>query len=240
MTLENPMNIHKHISKEYDNELETVRSQVLEMGGLVETQLLGAITALIESDLELAENVIKSEYKVNRYEVTIDEQCTKILAKRQPAAVDLRLIMAVIKTITDLERIGDEAQKIAKMAVVLSEKQGPKSYYIGIKAMGTLVSHMVHDALDAFARIDSKAALIVASKEPESDEQYIAILRQLITYMMEDPRSISSSLDAIWTARAMERIGDHARNICEYVIYFVEGKDVRHITIEEMEKELSQ
>jgi phosphate transport system protein len=231
--------IYQHISKQFDNELENVRSQVLAMGGLVEQQLTSSITALIESDIEMADNVIKSEYQVNRYEVTIDEECTRILAKRQPTAVDLRLITAIIKTITDLERIGDEAEKITKMAIALSEKQAPKSYYIGLKAMGTLVSNMVHDALDAFARMDSRAALRVASQEPESDDQYVAILRQLITYMMEDPRNITSSMDVIWSARAMERIGDHARNICEYVIYFVEGKDVRHISIEEMEKEVN-
>ncbi|NNE39220.1 MAG: phosphate signaling complex protein PhoU, partial [Gammaproteobacteria bacterium] len=182
------MNIEKHISKEYDNELETVRSQVMEMGGIVESQLTGAITALVDFDLELAETIVKGEYKVNRQEVWIDEQCIRILAKRQPAAVDLRLIMAVVKTITDLERIGDEAQKIAKKAILLSESQGPKDYYISIKAMGNLVVTMVHDALDAFARMDSSQAFAVASREPESDEQYVAILRQLITYMMEDPR----------------------------------------------------
>jgi phosphate transport system protein len=231
--------ISQHISKQFDNDLENIRSQVLAMGGLVEQQLTGSITALIESELEVAENVIKAEYNVNRFEVSIDEECTRILAKRQPAAVDLRLIMAVIKTITDLERIGDEAEKIARMAIRLSEKNAPKSYYIGLKAMGTLVNNMVHDALDAFARMDSRAALSVASMEPTSDDQYVAILRQLITYMMEDPRNITSSMDVIWSARAMERIGDHARNICEYVIYFVEGKDVRHISIEEMEKEVN-
>jgi len=231
--------IQQHISKQFDNELENIRTQVLAMGGLVEQQLIDSINALIESDIELAESVITTEYQVNRFEVTIDEECTRILAKRQPAAGDLRLIMAVIKTITDLERIGDEAEKIAKMAIDLAEKQGVRAYYIGIRAMGTLITHMVHDALDAFARMDSKAALHVAGREPESDDQYIAILRQLITYMMEDPRNISSSLDAIWSARAMERIADHGRNICEYVIYFVEGKDVRHISIEEMEQELN-
>lgn len=231
--------IHQHISRQFDNELENIRSQVLAMGGLVEQQLTDSLAALVDSDMELAENIIKNEYQVNRYEVSIDDECTRILAKRQPAASDLRLIMAVIKTITDLERIGDEAEKIAKMAIDLATKQGPRGYYIGIKAMGTLVSHMVHDSLDAFARMDSKAALNVASREPESDDQYGAILRQLITYMMEDPRNITSSMDAIWSARAMERIADHARNICEYVIYFVEGKDVRHISIEEMEKELN-
>lgn len=229
----------QHISKQFDNELENIRSLVLAMGGLVEQQLTSSINALIESDLETAENIVKSEYNVNRFEVSIDEECIRILAKRQPAAVDLRLIMAIIKTITDLERIGDEAEKIAKMAIQLSEKQAPKAYYVGLKAMGTLVNHMVHDALDAFARMDSRAALNVASKEPQSNDQYGAILRQLITYMMEDPRNISSSMDVVWIARAMERIGDHARNICEYVIYFVEGKDVRHISIEQMEKEIN-
>jgi phosphate transport system protein len=144
----------------------------------------------------------------------------------------------VAKTITDLERVGDEAEKIAKMAIHLSEKQGPRSYYIGMNAMGNHVRKMLHGSLDAFARMDSKAAVEVASKEPESDEQYVAILRQLITYMMEDPRNITSSIDAAWVARAMERIGDHARNICENVIYFVEGKDVRHISIEQMEREV--
>lgn len=233
------MSMYQHISKQFDNDLENIRSQVLEMGGLVENQLSDAVNALISSDLELAETVLKAEYGINRYEVSIDEECIRILAKRQPAAVDLRLIMAIIKTITDIERIGDEAEKIAKMAVDLFEKQGPKSHYVGIRAMGNLVIQMVHDALDAFARMDSQAALKVASREPESDDQYGAILRQLITYMMEDPRNITAALDAVWSARAMERIADHARNICEYIIYFVEGKDVRHISIEQMEKELN-
>ena len=232
------MGIPQHISKQFDNELENIRSRVLAMGGLVEQQLGDALKALTESSIETGEDVLETEYKVNGMEVSIDEECTRILAKRQPAAGDLRLITAVIKTITDLERIGDEAERIAKMAIDLAEKQGPKSYYIGINSMGSYVSGMVNGALDAFARMDSKAALEIASKEPGSDDQYAAILRQLITYMMEDPRSITSVIDAVWTVRALERIGDHARNICEYVIYFVEGKDVRHISIEQMEKEV--
>ncbi len=229
----------QHISRQYDNELENIRSRVLAMGGRVEQQLANALKALTEADVEKAEAVIENEYEINSLEVSIDEECTHILARRQPAAGDLRLVMAVIKTITDLERVGDEAEKIAKMAIDLAEKQGPRSYYIGIKAMGNHVLRMVHEALDAFARMDSQAALEVARCEPESDDQYQAILRQLITYMMEDPRSISSSLDAIWTARAMERIGDHARNICEYIIYFVEGKDVRHTSLEQMERHVN-
>ncbi len=229
----------QHISKQFDNELENIRERVLAMGGLVEQQLINALKALTETEIEHAQNVIKTEPQVNALEVSIDEDCTKILARRQPAAGDLRLVMAVIKTITDLERIGDESEKIAKMAKDLIEKQGPKSYYVGINAMGNHARRMVHDALDAFARMDSRAAVTVAGEEPKSDEMYVAVLRQLITYMMEDPRNITGTIDAVWTARALERIADHARNICEYVVYFVEGKDVRHISIEQMEKEIS-
>lgn len=232
--------ISGHISKQFDEDLENVRESVLKMGGFVEQQLSSALKALIEADTDLAEQVIKNEYQVNKFEVDIDEEVTRLLARRQPAAGDLRLTMAVIKTITDLERIGDEAQKIAKMGLELADKQGPKSYYVGINAMGNHVFKMVHGCLDAFARMDVQAAFKVASQEPESDEQYSAILRQLITYMMEDPRSITGTLDAVWAARALERIADHARNICEYVIYFVEGKDVRHISLEEVEKEISK
>lgn len=231
--------VSHHISKQFDHELENIRERVLAMGGLVEQQLINALKSLNESEVELARTVIEIEPKVNHYEVSIDEDCTKILARRQPAASDLRLVMAVIKTITDLERIGDESEKIAKMAIELIEKQGPKSYYIGINSMGNLARAMVHGALDAFARIDSRAALAIASEEPKTDDMYAALLRQLITYMMEDPRNITGSIDAVWTARALERIADHARNICEYVIYFVEGKDVRHISIEQMEKEIT-
>lgn len=231
--------IAQHISKQFDNELEDIRNQVLSMGGLVEEQLNNAIKALADSDIPLSEFVIGNEPKVNSFEVSIDEECTRILARRQPAASDLRLVMAVIKTITDLERIGDEAEKVAQMSLYLAEKQGPKSYYVGINSMGNFVRNMLHEALDAFARMDSKAAVHTAGKELESNEQYSAILRQLITYMMEDPRSITSVMDAVWMIRALERIGDHARNICEYIVYFVEGKDVRHTSIAEMEKEVS-
>ena len=209
------------------------------MGGLAEQQLTKALDSLIEGNVSLGSEVIDNEVQMNTYEVKIDQECTNILARRQPAAMDLRLIMAITKTITDLERIGDEAQKIAKRGLDLTEKhKGPKAYYISIKAMGALVTKMLHDALDAFARMDSKSALEVANKEPESDDQYSAIMRQLITYMMEDARNITGALDAVWVVRALERIGDHARNICEYIIYFVEGKDVRHTSLEQIEKEI--
>ena len=231
-------NVTQHISRQFDNELETIRSDVLAMGGLAEQQFCDALEALMQFDVPLAEQVVENEGRLNACELSIDEECVTLLARRQPAAGDLRFVMAVIKTITDLERIGDEAEKIARMTISLSEKSGPRSYYIGINTMGAFVREMVRDALNAFARMDSQEALVTAGKEPESDEQYAAILRQLITYMMEDPRSISSVIDAVWVARALERIADHARNICEYVIYFVEGKDVRHISIEQMEDEV--
>lgn len=223
-----------HISRVFDQELENVRSSVLEMGGLVEQQLINAMKALLDSDIDLAQAVLEAEYRVNSMEVSIDEDCIRILARRQPAAGDLRLVTAVSKATTDLERIGDEAQKIAKMTIDLADKQGPRSYYVGISSMGTHVRNMLRGSLDAFARMDSRAALMVANEEPESDDQYAALLRQMITYMIEDPRSITSVLDAIWCARALERIGDHARNICEYVIYLVEGKDVRHTSLKDI------
>ncbi|MEX2525748.1 MAG: phosphate signaling complex protein PhoU [Gammaproteobacteria bacterium] len=227
-----------HISRAFDQDLENIRTRVMEMGGLIEQQLENALKGLVDNEVETAESVLKAEYRVNSMEVSIDEDCTQILAKRQPAAGDLRLVMAVGKTITDLERVGDEAQKIAKMAIELSQKSGPKSYYIGINSMGNHVRKMLRGSLDAFARMDSKAALEVASQEPESDDQYAALLRQMITYMIEDPRSITSVLDAIWCARSLERVGDHARNICEYTIYLVEGKDVRHISLDQIAREI--
>ena len=224
--------VNQHISKQFDDELENVRAKVLAMGGLVEQQLNNALKSLIDGDIDLGKAVIETEVQVNSYDVSIDQECTKILARRQPAASDLRLVMAITKTITDLERVGE-------MGLVLSDKHGPKSYYVGINAMGNLVSRLLHDALDAFARMDSKKAVEVAGKEAESDDQYGAILRQLITYMMEDPRNISGALDAVWVARALERIGDHSRNICENIIYLVEGEDVRHTSIKHMEEIVS-
>lgn len=233
-------NTAQHISRQFDNDLDKMRAAVLDMGGLAERQLRDALRALDEFDVELAETVLENEFKLNSCEVSIDEECVTVLARRQPAAGDLRFIMAIIKTITDLERIGDEAQKIANMSINLAEKSSSRPFFTGINAMGNFVSGMVRDALDAFARVDSQSALVTAGKEPQSDEQYAAVLRQLITYMMEDPRNISQAMDAVWVARALERIADHARNICEYVIYFVEGKDVRHISIEQMEEQVKK
>lgn len=230
--------IYTHISHQFNAELEDIRSRVLQMGGLVEQQIGQAINALVSGDVALAEAVATEDYKVNKMEVTIDEECSQIIARRQPAASDLRLVVAVIKTITDLERIGDEAEKIARMGQRLAGAERPKNNYIEIQALGNHVRQMVHDALDAWARLDIEAALRVAREDKQVDSEYGGIMRQMITYMMEDPRTISRTLDVIWTARALERIGDHARNICEYIIYLVKGKDVRHTSIDQIEKEI--
>ena len=229
----------RHISRQLDEEIETMRTQVMKMGGLVEQQILRSIEALTNMDEELAHKVIKKDHKVNAMEVRIDEECVHMLALRQPTASDLRMVVAAIKTITDLERIGDEAEKIAIMSLRMNESGGQFSKkYSAIKHLGAHVAGMVHDVLDAFARLDVDAAISVVRADDSADEEYHSLMRQLITYMMEDPRTISQSLDIMWAARSLERIGDHAKNIGEYVIYLVKGKDVRHIDIEEIEKDI--
>jgi phosphate transport system protein len=209
------------------------------MGGLVEQQLQDGIKALYSGDGRLGEEVARLDHKVNAMEVAIDEDCSRILATRGPTASDLRLIVAVIKTITDLERIGDEAEKLGNIAARLATLDRPTDRYREIKHIGDLVADMVHGALDAFARMDSDAALAVARKDRVVDEEYEALQRQCITFMMEDPRAIRRALDILWVARALERIGDHAKNICEYVVYMVLGKDIRHLSIEDVEKQLA-
>ncbi|MEJ2344699.1 MAG: phosphate signaling complex protein PhoU [Gammaproteobacteria bacterium] len=226
-----------HISQQFNVELEDIRNRVLTMGGVVEQQISDAINALVQGDVELCQEVITNDYKVNAMEVTLDEECAQTLARRQPAASDLRLIVAVIKTITDLERIGDQAEKVARMGLHLAEMERPKNQFIEIQSLGNHVRDMLHSALDAFARMDVDAAVEVAHRDLKVDHEYEGIMRQMITFMMEDPRAIARSLDVMWAARALERIGDHARNIGEYVIYLVKGKDVRHISLEQMEKE---
>lgn len=230
--------IDQHISGQFNVELEDVRQQVMAMGGLVEQQIADAVEALVDGDGELGDTVERKDYKVNRMEVTIDERCSHILARRSPTASDLRLIVAIIKTITDLERIGDEAEKIGRMGSQLASQAKPKGAYAEIERLGRHVREMVRGVLDAFARMDPDAALEMAREDDKIDREYEGIIRQCITYMMEDPRMIRRTLDIMWSARALERIGDHARNICEYVIYLVQGKDVRHISLEDMEKEV--
>jgi phosphate transport system protein len=224
--------IPQHISQQFQHELEDIRSRVLEMGGLVEQQLTQALEALAKHDLSLAETVATSDHKIDILEVRLDEECTEIIARRQPAASDLRLILAVIRIITDLERMGDEAENVGWMVTRLSDLDSSHSYYVGVLAMGQHVREMLNAALNAFARMDSREALQIAQQEPRIDRECDATMRQLITYMMEDPRSISRILNVIWITRALERISDHAANICESVIYLVEGKDIRHTNYE--------
>src|ERR1022692_1760329 len=217
-----------HISRRFNEDLEKVRNQMLQMGGFVEGQLHKAITALVEGDSRLGESVATDDYKVNGMEVSIDEECSRILAIRAPAAGDLRVIVAIIKTITDLERIGDEGEKIGYIASRLATMERPADKYREVKHLGRQVAQMVHDSLDAFARMDSQSALKTAQEERMVDEEYESIQRQCMTFMMEDPRTIRRALEIMWIVRALERIGDHAKNICEYVIYMVHGKGIRH------------
>jgi phosphate transport system protein len=226
--------LNDHISRRFNKDIEDLRSSVLAMGGLVESQLSQAIVAIVRGDSELGLQVANDDYKVNNLEVSIDEECSRILATRAPAAGDLRLIVAIIKTITDLERIGDEAEKIGFLASKLAVMDRPTDSYRELKTLGTHVSHMVRDAMNAFARLDVDEALEVVREDERVDEEYEAIARQCITFMMEDPRSIKRVMNVTWAARSLERIGDHAKNICEYVIYMVKGKDVRHTGISDV------
>ncbi len=236
--------VGQHISQQFNADLENIREEVLTMGGLVEEQMNKALDAFIEHNESAAEEVIGADEKVNELEIQIDDGCTKILAKRQPAAGDLRLIVTVLKTITDLERIGDEAEKIARLSKdVASKRTNPldgKLQYGAMQHLGNHVKKMLHGALDAFARMDVDTALQVAKLDDQADDEYDSISRQLITYMMEEPRRISEVLDMMWAARALERIGDHANNICEYVVYLVQGQDVRHMSWDDMRRRAKQ
>lgn len=228
----------EHTFKQYDAELEAVRGKVLEMGGLVEQQIVSALDSLVKLDPNLAKEVMESDRRVNALEVQIDEDCSHIIARRQPAAGDLRMVMMMVKTITDLERIGDEATKIARTAQkIYDEDRMYKPRFNEIKAMVALVREMLRTALDGFARLDVSKTVEVAKQDELVDEHFRAATRQLITYMLEDPRTISMSLEVLFVAKAIERIGDHAKNIAEYVVYMVKGKDVRHASMQEMERE---
>ncbi len=229
-----------HISQQFDSEMEELKTHFLAMGGLVEKQVGDALAALLEADSELADRVSKKDAKVNEMEMTIDEECRQIVARRQPAASDLRLVMSVAKAVSDLERCGDEAVKIARQAGALAQEGIAPQGYRECRHIGNHVRKMLYDALDSFARMDTEMALQVISEESLVDEEYNGAMRQLITYMMEDSRNISRVLNILWVVRALERIGDHSRNVAEFVIYMVEGKDLRHTPVDEIRKRVSK
>jgi phosphate transport system protein len=223
-----------HISRQFNDELDEVRSHTLEMGGLVEHQVAEAVQSLIELDIDKAEHVRATDKKINDMEVMIDDECARILARRQPAASDLRLVLTIAKVTTDLERIGDEASKISLHAIGLADAGDQTRGFVEIRHLGAHVGKMVHDALDALARLDVEQAVDVAYEDKKVDLEYGSALREMMSLMMEDPRSISRILDIIWALRSLERIGDHARNIAEHVVYLVKGKDVRHAKLSEI------
>jgi len=230
----------QHISQQYNVELEEVRSHLLAMGGLVEKQVSDAVRAVIDADAGLARQVRTIDDQIDIMERGIDEECLRILARRQPAASDLRLIISISKSVIDLERIGDEAAKIARRAIELTEDGEAPRGYVEVRHIGEQVRKMVHQALDAFARFDAELALSVAQYDKLIDREYKSALRELATYMMEDPRSISRVLSVIWVLRSLERVGDHARNIAELVIYLVQGTDVRHMGLKRMAEEVNR
>ena len=232
------LNLNKHISGQFNAELEHIRTQVMIMGGMVEQQLTDAITAMHNLDGELAQRVIDGDQKVNMMEVEIDEACVRIIAKRQPTAIDLRLVMAIIKTISELERIGDVAEKISRTAL---EKFGQQHMplFVSLESLGRHTVQMLHDVLDAFARMDLNEAIEIYREDKKVDKEYEGIVRQLMTYMMEDPRTIPSVLTALFCARAIERIGDRCQNICEIIFYFVKGQDFRHVGGDRLDELLS-
>lgn len=226
-----------HLSKQFDTELENIRTRVLQMGGYVEQQVVQAMHGVLNNKLDILELVIENDHQVNQYETELDELCGQVIAKRQPTASDLRMIMTVSKTITDLERIGDEAKKIAKLGKQQLASGGViQAPEVELKHVANLAVEMLRKSLDAFARLNVNTASESVRQDKEVDKEFKAIMRQLVTYMMEDPRTISRSIDIMFMAKSIERVGDHAKNIAEYVVYMVEGRDIRHTSLEELER----
>jgi phosphate transport system protein len=231
------MPVNEHVSKKFDSELENLRSRVMQMGGLVETQIHNAIEAFTNGDPDRLEQVIADDHMVNGLEVSIDDDCAHIVARRQPTAGDLRMIMAISKIVTDLERIGDEAAKIARMAREIYQRDRLMMPRLSdVRKIGDISIQMLRDVLDAFVRMDANEAARIVREDAALDDDFRGILRQLVTYMMEDPRTITSALDIVFIAKSIERIGDHAKNVAESVIYIVKGTDVRHIAIDQLEQ----
>jgi len=229
----------QHISRQFNQELEMLRQDVMAMGGVAEEMVRDSIAALIDCDTAKAQRVIDLDDEVNEMEKEIDEQSSMILARRHPTASDLRLVLAIIKTVNDLERIGDEAERIARMAVRLADVDRPRGNFHELEAMGETVRRMLREALDGFARLLPETAVNLFQEDEKVDIEYENLLRQYYTYLVEEPRNTRRVLDCIWIARSLERIGDHAKNIGEYIVYLVEGKDMRHASREEIKKSLS-
>lgn len=223
----------QHISERFNTELEGIKNHLLEMGGKVEQQLNEAVDALVNTDSATAESIVNRDQEVNRMEMAIDDKCATILARRQPAASDLRLVVAVIKINTDIERIGDEAAKVARQALRVNDEGRSPSEYVEVRHIGSHVATMLRKSLDAFARLDLDLAVEVVKEDILVDREYGSALRSLVTFMMEDPRHIGAVINEMWALRSLERIGDHARNIAEHVVYLVRGQDVRHQSVED-------
>ncbi|WP_192035681.1 phosphate signaling complex protein PhoU [Halomonas sp. YLGW01] len=227
----------QHISRQFNHELEDLKNHLMAMGGLVEKQVQDAVTALLEGDSALAEQVSRQDEAVNDMQVKIDEECTRVLARRQPAASDLRLVLAVTRAVSDLERIGDEATKIARNALALLEANHGNKGFVEVRHLSERVRNMMRDSLTSFARFDTALALKVVHEDEGVDSEYATAMRSLMTFMMEDPRSITSVLSVMWVLRALERIGDHANNLAEYVIYLVKGLDIRHVDPDKLDED---
>lgn len=231
----------EHLSRQFDAELDDIRAQLTRMGGLVEEQLRSAMSAFTEGDRQLVDLVVARDAGVDEMEIAIDTACVHVVARRQPTAIDLRMIMSVGKVVTDLERIGDESKKIAKAARKILERgaSAALTQIFEVRHSGDLVADMLHEVLDAFVRLDVEAAAAIVRRDKEIDEHFRAVMRQLITYMMEDPRTIGNALDVVFIAKSIERIGDHCKNIAKDVIYIARGRDVRHIGLDGLEREIA-
>ncbi len=228
-----------HISRQFDQELEEIRSRVLKMGGLVETQIEKTLMALREGDSSLVKGVAKLDRKVNKLEMIIDEECTQILAKRQPAAGDLRLVIATTKSVRDLERIGDEAERVAKMVSHALENHISAKHSKGLLQLGESVKELLNATLNTYARMETRTAIQNIRLDQKIDEEYARVIVGLVDLMKKDSENITDALDVMWAARSLERIGDHCINICENVIYLVEGEDIRHLDIDEVKEQLA-
>jgi phosphate transport system protein len=230
----------KHLSSQFDSDLNNISSHVMELGGLVESQIRQAVYALSQFSPEAADDVLVTENKVNTYEVEIDREIASVIGRRQPTARDLRLLLAMSKTTANLERVGDEAAKIARMVKSIIDSSAPRSLPSGdLRVSAEMASGLLRKALDSFARLDVPMAVSILREDDAIDQEFDGFVRKLITYMIEDPRTISASLDLLFVAKAIERIGDHSKNIAEFVIYIVKGEDVRHTPLADVESSMA-